>query len=95
MPQKYTAEQCESRFWERVDKTGDCWLWLGFVNVATGYGQMKVQGRTAYPHRYGYEIQNGPIPEGLQVDHLCRTRICVRGTHLESSAWLDREEAAS
>lgn len=75
----------EERFWAKVDK-GDgtgCWLWTGARNDV-GYGQIWVGDRIVYAHRAAYEMLVGPIPEGMQIDHLCRTPLCVRALdHLE------------
>lgn len=63
-----------------------CWQWSGRPNNA-GYGQMTMQGangaETRLAHRVAYETLVGPIPAGLQLDHLCRNRLCVNPTHLE------------
>jgi hypothetical protein len=75
------------RIWDGVEKTETCWLWKG--KKTKGYGMLYV-GRpggvrkVAYAHRYIYEMVNGPIPEGLNLDHLCRTPACVRPDHLEA-----------
>jgi len=65
----------------RVDEETGCWLWIGAT--ARGYGQIWVDGRTQPAHRIAYELLVGPIPEGLQLDHLCRVRHCVNPEHLE------------
>ena len=70
------------RFWAKVDKTGDCWLWTAVTNDR-GYGQFWFDGKMVKPHRWIYEAEVGPIAEGLVIDHLCRTRNCVRPSHLE------------
>lgn len=71
------------RAWARVDTAGDCWLWLGPLQ-GDGYGKVPVRHScTAVAHRFFYEHLVGPIPDGLQLDHLCRVRICVRPDHLE------------
>lgn len=72
----------EKRFWEKVDKTDTCWLWIGYVS-RNGYGQFTISGKHYYAHRVAYELETGPIPEGLQIDHLCRVRSCVNPSHLE------------
>lgn len=51
---------------------GGCWLWAGYRNPK-GYG----------PHRRAYEALVGPVPDGMQLDHLCRVRHCVNPEHLE------------
>lgn len=58
-----------------------CWLWT--ASRAQGYGQLKVGGVRLYAHRYVYEMLIGPIPTGLQIDHLCRIKHCVNPAHLE------------
>ena len=77
-------ERTESeRFWEKVDKSGDCWLWTAYVN-ASGYGVFGLSsGKLMLAHRYSYTELVGPIPEGLTLDHLCRISLCVRPVHLE------------
>jgi hypothetical protein len=74
------------RFMSRVDKTDRCWLWTG---AATGsvrkYGVFGPGGGAVnvYAHRWIYEHAVGPIPEGLEIDHLCRVYLCVNPAHLE------------
>lgn len=73
-----------TRFWSKVDKTGDCWVWI--AGLRSGYGQFRRtrdHGNPALAHRYAYELVNGKIPDGLQLDHLCRNRACVNPDHLE------------
>lgn len=70
------------RFWAKVDPTGPCWLWTAGVD-GTGYGQLKVGKRTLKAHRFAYELLVGPVPDGLELDHLCRVRHCVNPGHLE------------
>ena len=54
----------------------------GLNNV--GYGQIQIDGHKQLVHRLAYELFVGPIPEGLQIDHLCRNRACWRWDHLEA-----------
>jgi hypothetical protein len=56
-----------------------CWIWQGFI-AASGYGQV---GRNTLAHRALYEDRIGPIPDGLELDHLCRVTACVNPAHLE------------
>lgn len=73
------------RFWDKVDQTSDCWNWVGAVS-GHGYGNFKAGPRYAMAHRFAYELLVGSIPEGLQIDHLCRNRRCVNPDHLEPVA---------
>lgn len=65
-----------------VDPTTGCWLWQLAVDK-DGYGRRGKRGGSQYAHRYVYEMYTGPIPEGLELDHTCRRRRCVRPNHLE------------
>ncbi len=70
------------RFWEKVNKTADCWLWTGGT-TNEGYGVFWDGSRNTMAHRWAYEDAVGPIPDGLHLDHLCHTPPCVRPVHLE------------
>lgn len=59
-----------------------CWEWQGALQL-NGYATMSTGGRPKRAHRVSYEAFVGPIPEGLQIDHLCRNRCCVNPEHLE------------
>ncbi len=61
---------------------GECWIWDTDLTSA-GYGRITVDGQRYYAHRWFYEKLIGPIPRGLQIDHLCRVRNCVNVDHLE------------
>jgi hypothetical protein len=62
---------------------GGCWLWLGTIQVG-GYGRLDTKAfGPRMAHRIMYELVHGPIPGGLQLDHLCRNRGCVNPDHLE------------
>lgn len=79
------------RFTEKYVVNADtgCWEWIAFKNPK-GYGTFKIGSRTtntcraAAAHRFSYEHYKGAIPEGLQIDHLCRVRHCVNPEHLEA-----------
>ena len=64
-----------------------CWLWAGAAMMTRSgpYGQWsRVEpGRSRLAHRHFYEEANGPIPAGLEIDHLCRNTLCVNPRHLE------------
>jgi hypothetical protein len=60
---------------------GSCYLWTGAT--CGGYGRIESNNKGIYAHRYAYEEAYGPIPEGMEVDHKCRVRLCVRADHLQ------------
>jgi len=73
------------RFWAKVDKGADpdCWVWIG-ARGDNGYGSFYVnRDLKQQAHRFAYESFVGPIPTGLDLDHLCRNRACVNPAHLE------------
>lgn len=73
-----------ARFVEKIKVQGECWAWIGARRKMTAkYGCATVNGRSAMAHRAVYEILIGPIPEGLELDHLCRNQSCVNPDHLE------------
>jgi hypothetical protein len=73
----------DERFWSKVDASGDCWTWTAGIS-STGYGVYRpIPERIVGAHRYAIEDLVGLIPDGLQVDHLCRNRACVNPDHLQ------------
>ncbi|MGH2711375.1 MAG: HNH endonuclease signature motif containing protein [Actinomycetota bacterium] len=76
----------EERFWEKAARGPDdeCWVWL--AAKVNGYGVIGAggkHGRNRLAHRLSYQWAVGPIPPGLELDHLCRNRACVNPVHLE------------
>lgn len=72
------------RFWRKVAKGPGCWMWTA-AKTDRGYGAFRavLDGmEIRYAHRFSYTIANGPIPEGMQVDHMCSVRACVNPSHL-------------
>lgn len=67
----------------KVVVVGSCWIWGGSVG-SNGYGNFWVGGTAKSAHRVFYEWASGPIPEGLQIDHLCKNKLCVKPEHLEA-----------
>lgn len=80
-----------NRFWSKVNRDGPivqpelgpCWLWTGGTSGESGYGKYAIRRVSFRAHRLAWEEENGPVPEGLQLDHLCGMRLCVRRSHLE------------
>lgn len=73
------------KFWAKVDKTAGengCWIWTG-SKLKTGYGTLGINKMNVLAHRLSYELNVGPIPEGMTIDHKCRNRSCVNPDHLE------------
>lgn len=72
-------ERFESKIFVSPD---GCWLWIAGIN-RDGYGRFKLNNMSIGAHRVSYEIYIGDIPNGKQLDHLCRQRSCVNPYHLE------------
>jgi len=73
------------RFWDKVSVgfgTDACWTWTA-ARDRHGYGLFWSGGKMGRAHRFAYEAFVGPIPEGLELDHLCRNHACVNPAHLE------------
>lgn len=70
------------RFWEKVE-IGDCWEWMGAKTAGYGcFGSRNGPG-SKLAHRWTWENLVGPVPAGLELDHLCRNRACCNPDHLE------------
>ncbi len=71
------------RFWSKVVKGPKCWLWTAKITT-NGYGSFSIGAKDKVSaHRWLYERINGPLPEGMELDHLCRTTACVNPAHME------------
>lgn len=82
------------RFWEKVDRNGpvpshapslgNCWIWTASTAANGWYGQFSHEPRKLIgAHRWAWQSEHGQIPDGMDLDHLCRTSLCVRPSHLE------------
>ena len=84
MTRKMTVDEQQDK-WTYKDPNSGCWLWLGFI-TNRGYANSK---NRSFPgeqlgHRLSYMYHVGPIPEGTEIDHLCRVCSCVNPAHLEA-----------
>jgi hypothetical protein len=92
-----SPERQAELFWPKVDKDsppssfrpdlGPCWLWTG--NAPSGYGQFHYTdadggNHSIVAHKWAYQRLVGPVPQGLELDHLCRVRRCCNPAHLEA-----------
>lgn len=87
---RLSGRSYEERYWAKVDKNGPvsdyrpdlgpCWIWLG-GDTGNGYGRFGTPSRLS--HRIAYELLVGPIPDELELDHLCRVTLCGNPSHLE------------
>ena len=71
----------KKRFFEKVNKTKTCWLWIG-SDRGNGYGCIKINGKVIDAHRVSWKLLRGPIPDGAFVCHSCDVRSCVHPGHL-------------
>lgn len=78
------------RFCEKVDFSGECWLWTASTHKQ-GYGTFRVHsgGKIVKAHRFAYELWVGEIPEGAQINHRCDNTACVRPEHLYAGTQTD------
>lgn len=83
---KFGDAAFQAWFWDRVLVGDGCWEWQGY-RTRNGYGRFTLaleDGRRNFrAHRVAFELLIGAIPDGLQLDHLCRNRLCVKTSHLE------------
>ncbi len=73
------------RFVAKIDPTGNrgCWEWTASLSPK-GYGKFRAGKKTMQAHRVSFALAGNTVPEGLQIDHVCRNRKCVNPEHLEA-----------
>lgn len=71
----------EESFAARTAQQGECLIWTGQL-TRTGYGVIAISSKPYAAHRYAWERVNGPIPEGMEVDHMCHNKACCALEHL-------------
>ena len=80
VPLRSAAGTFDERFRAYVQESDGCHLWT--AATSRGYGVLRDGRRLVRAHRYAWELVNGPIPAGLEIDHVCRVRHCVNPAHL-------------
>jgi len=67
----------------RVQTDTGCHIWTGAIKTS-GYGCISINKKVHYAHRLAYEQTNGPIPDGLVIDHTCHRKACVNPAHMQA-----------
>jgi len=75
-------EQLPANMPPKIVVENRCWVWRG-AKTSSGYGSVAHRGRIWSSHRLAYTLLAGDVPEGLQLDHLCRNKLCCNPAHLE------------
>lgn len=78
---RYGDRTMGERFWSKVDKSDDCWLWTGSIR-ADGYGSFAPHVQPDRAHRVSWMMAHGAIPPKMEICHTCDVRACVRPDHL-------------
>lgn len=82
------------RFWQKVCKSDGCWEWQAYKDPA-GYGRFMIDRVPQLAHRVSFEMTNGPIPVGHEVDHACHNAACVKPAHLRlATSGLNKQNRA-
>ena len=89
--QDWTPAQVEKLFWKHTQTVGACILWTGY-KTEKGYGKVNVFQIIKRAHRVSYELANGPIAPGLQIDHKCHNPSCVNPKHLRATTHKQNQE---
>ena len=79
------AISIETRLLDKIspEPNSGCWLWIG-ATQRKGYGAIRFDGKFIAAHRVSYTVFRGKIPDGLELDHLCRVHCCINPDHLEA-----------
>ncbi len=91
--EEHMTDKVKQRFFDKVDKTPNCWIWLGaksawrpkrrIAGPTQGYGVININNRPFYVHRASWLMHKGPLIPGLVIDHLCNNTLCVNPDHLQ------------
>ena len=81
--EEYYTLKLFDRFWKRVNKSGDCWVWTGGTDGKDGYGRFSIaKNLHVIASRFAYEMYYGPFDQSLLVCHTCDNVLCVKKEHL-------------
>ncbi|MCK0507935.1 HNH endonuclease signature motif containing protein [Aromatoleum anaerobium] len=86
---KYLAKRRATLFANAIRKEIGCVEFQGYADKVTGYGYSKFFGKTVYAHRLAWELDCGPIPDGLQINHTCDNKLCINTAHMYLGTHLD------
>lgn len=89
-------ESAKKRFWAKVKKSKDsdgCWEWQG-CKTRAGYGQINLNGKSCYAHRFVWEFTKGQIPDGIYACHHCDNPGCVNPDHIFLGTNSDNQQDA-
>jgi hypothetical protein len=91
--QEHMTDSVKERFFAKVEKTDTCWNWTGarsayrpkriIAGATQGYGVISINNRPFYVHRASWLMHNGPLIQGLVIDHLCENTLCVNPDHMQ------------
>ena len=81
-------DKLRARFWSKVDKRGNCWLWRASLAQHYGYGQFAVGTKVFSAHRVAWVLEHGHMPDGL-VLHQCDNPPCVKPAHMRIGTYKD------
>lgn len=81
----FVSRPLADRLNEKINKTDSCWIWTGAnTGGENAYGTIWKNGRHHLAHRVMHELHNGEILDGQEIDHVCKTKLCVNPDHLEA-----------
>lgn len=81
VPLQHRYYDPDEGFKARTEWAGECLEWVGW-RTPDGYGKFKMNGKHVPAHRYAWESKNGPIPAGMEIDHICHNPACCNVSHL-------------